>query len=361
MVDALHRAHVVGTISVDGQSTTDQSFHGGRGDIFYTRRAAPTGDVEDFTFLGGSGDDRGFAIAAAGTSADNFCAFIAGSTDSQDVATVNPLIGGENNQGRADLLLASLCDVAPSITNSGFHKNAASSTVLPNGTVTYTISIDNGGDSPAPVTVRDTLPTALTATGVSGPGCGRAGNAVTCALSAGPGATAIEVTARAGSQCPATIVNTATIQVGNQTFSSASTVQVTCPPPLCGNGRLDPGEQCDGGNHCRANCTLIQCGDHIVDPGEQCDDGNTNGGANDSCTHQCTKQILINGTCSNGGTPCAGALVCGRSCSFVKCSGRSISTPFGPICLFGDSFWLCSTPDTCMNREDATFLAGSGP
>ncbi len=48
----------------------------------------------------------------------------------------------------------------------------------------------------------------------------------------------------------------------------------------CGNGTLDPGEQCDDGNTvdgdgCRADCSIPACGDGILDPGEECDDGNT--------------------------------------------------------------------------------------
>ena len=63
---------------------------------------------------------------------------------------------------------------------------------------------------------------------------------------------------------------------------------------LCGNGRPDPGEECDGGAansdvsnaYCRTDCGLARCGDRIVDaPTESCDDGNRVGG--DGCSDAC--------------------------------------------------------------------------
>src|SRR6185437_15050890 len=49
--------------------------------------------------------------------------------------------------------------------------------------------------------------------------------------------------------------------------------------PFCGNGTLDPGEDCDDGANnsdivpgaCKTNCTRSHCGDGKVDTGEQCD------------------------------------------------------------------------------------------
>jgi hypothetical protein len=73
------------------------------------------------------------------------------------------------------------------------------------------------------------------------------------------------------------------------------------PPPLCGNGILDPGETCDppgspqppNGNLCRTNCTF--CGDGAINGAgtcggqETCDDGNSNN--NDSCHNDCTRHL----------------------------------------------------------------------
>ena len=69
----------------------------------------------------------------------------------------------------------------------------------------------------------------------------------------------------------------------------------TMPPPdlgACGDGALDPMEQCDDGNTadgdgCTATCRREQfCGDEMVSGGEVCDDGNTAGG--DTCSPDCT-------------------------------------------------------------------------
>jgi hypothetical protein len=56
------------------------------------------------------------------------------------------------------------------------------------------------------------------------------------------------------------------------------------PPPRCGDGVVDPGEQCDAGasnsdtrpGACRTTCVLPRCGDGVVDAGEQCDAGAAN-------------------------------------------------------------------------------------
>jgi cysteine-rich repeat protein len=63
--------------------------------------------------------------------------------------------------------------------------------------------------------------------------------------------------------------------------------------PYCGDGAIDPGEQCDNGpanddtaaDACRTTCKLASCGDGVTDSGEQCDDHGTTrfDGCNDVC------------------------------------------------------------------------------
>jgi cysteine-rich repeat protein len=76
-------------------------------------------------------------------------------------------------------------------------------------------------------------------------------------------------------------------------------LRVACAP-VCGNGALEPGEECDdgntrGGDTCSATCaTLDLCGNDRVDSGEECDDGNTSSG--DGCSVGCS----VESGCGNG-------------------------------------------------------------
>lgn len=68
----------------------------------------------------------------------------------------------------------------------------------------------------------------------------------------------------------------------------------------CGNGTVEGGEACDPAApsapaECRLDCTLAMCGDRIVDPGEECDDG-ANGDNSDGCTDTC----LLTTVCGDG-------------------------------------------------------------
>ena len=72
---------------------------------------------------------------------------------------------------------------------------------------------------------------------------------------------------------------------------------------FCGDGILDPGEECDDGNNvdgdgCSADCTIEGfCGDGVLDPGEECDDGNNVDG--DGCSANCTVERGADG-CTPG-------------------------------------------------------------
>ncbi len=74
------------------------------------------------------------------------------------------------------------------------------------------------------------------------------------------------------------------------------------PPPNCGNGVVNAGEQCDLGINngscpggCSLSCTFINCnppaptcGNGSIDPGEQCDTGVNNGSCPRTCSNSCT-------------------------------------------------------------------------
>lgn len=85
--------------------------------------------------------------------------------------------------------------------------------------------------------------------------------------------------------------------------SSLPSSSSTAPEGVCGDGRIDPGEECDDGNDianddCALACKLPACGDGILSPGEACDDGNLLD--DDSCTPLCTAPSCGDGLVSAG-------------------------------------------------------------
>ena len=68
------------------------------------------------------------------------------------------------------------------------------------------------------------------------------------------------------------------------------------PEPVCGNGFLEPGEECDDGNEletdaCLSSCVRARCGDGIVEAGvEDCDDGNAVRW--DGCNGLCEREFV---------------------------------------------------------------------
>jgi len=82
-------------------------------------------------------------------------------------------------------------------------------------------------------------------------------------------------------------------------------------PITCGDGLLDPGEDCDDGNRdagdgCSSVCLKeARCGDGTVDPGEQCDDGNLVDG--DGCQADCMAPRCGDGVVDDGEACDAGA------------------------------------------------------
>ena len=69
----------------------------------------------------------------------------------------------------------------------------------------------------------------------------------------------------------------------------------------CGDGIVDPGEECDdanmvSGDGCDADCTTTRCGNGVLTAGEDCDDGNALDG--DGCSARCALEAPA--ACGNG-------------------------------------------------------------
>ncbi|PMD57550.1 uncharacterized protein K444DRAFT_29930 [Hyaloscypha bicolor E] len=129
----------------------------------------------------------------------------------------------------------------------------------------------------------------------------------------------------------------------------------------CGDGKIDDeaGEQCDNGyllngtpgNPCSANCTLntceYKCGNGIVEPGEQCDDGPNNGKKGDKCSSKCE---WVDCSCGNGITEwpelCDDGDLNGSNSSYctIDCKWKEdCGNPHPPTCGDGIVQW----PETC--------------
>ncbi|RMG99262.1 MAG: DUF4215 domain-containing protein [Deltaproteobacteria bacterium] len=87
-----------------------------------------------------------------------------------------------------------------------------------------------------------------------------------------------------------------------------SCVDGVCSMPVCGDGIVQPGEECDDGNMdetdmCRNDCTAASCGDGIVQVGEECDDGPDNQpGA--ACRPNCRSNVCGDGDVWEGVEAC---------------------------------------------------------
>jgi|GEM_PF-2448449 len=86
----------------------------------------------------------------------------------------------------------------------------------------------------------------------------------------------------------------------NSTNSTSGTTMEV--PARCGDGSLQPGEECDAGLEnsdeglCTSTCTSAKCGDGFVQPGEVCDDG-VNDDAYGKCAPGC---VALGPHCGDG-------------------------------------------------------------
>jgi cysteine-rich repeat protein len=157
-----------------------------------------------------------------------------------------------------------------------------------------------------------------------------------CTAHAGP-----TCTDQACWQCVAFDEQQYSCSYGNWTSTCVGIAQTACAPECgcvaqtCGNGTINPGEQCDDGNQISGDCCSSTCqteagccGNGTVNQGEQCDDGNLVSG--DCCSSSCHTEPIC---CGDGnldpGEQCDDFNAVSGDCCSATCQNE-------PLCRCGN-------------------------
>lgn len=125
------------------------------------------------------------------------------------------------------------------------------------------------------------------------------------------------------------------------------------PAAVCGNGELEPTEQCDDGNFdnqdgCNVLCRFNLCGNGLLEKFEECDDNNNLDG--DGCSRDCIYEVCGNKRVETGEQCDDGNRVAGDGCSpcclFERC-GNGVLDP-GEQCDDGNKSSGDGCSDCCM-------------
>lgn len=98
---------------------------------------------------------------------------------------------------------------------------------------------------------------------------------------------------------------TSSSSTGDATTGSSSSGTTDHPSSSCGDGKLDPGEECDlsaeinnDNGACTLECKIAKCGDNLIWTGpEACDNGPNN---NDAVYGGCTTKCQLGPRCNDG-------------------------------------------------------------
>ncbi len=117
-------------------------------------------------------------------------------------------------------------------------------------------------------------------------------------------------------------------------------------------------EQCDGGENCTPTCRLKSCGDGVVQPPEQCDDGD---GPGDGCNN-CFNEFCGDGAVNNITEDCElDNPCCDKTCHFVD-AGEGVGCGDGGSCIAGgvcQPFVAPAGPGVVLQGADTGFTGCS--
>ncbi len=125
-----------------------------------------------------------------------------------------------------------------------------------------------------------------------------------------------------------------------------------CVVPYCGDGVLDPDEECDDGDDnndtapdaCRTDCMQAYCGDGVVDTSEECDDGAGNSDTEpDACRMDCMQAYCGDGVIDTGEECDSGNL------NGFDCTDFGYEDPTGLICTASCEFDTTGCDAVCGN------------
>ena len=137
-------------------------------------------------------------------------------------------------------------------------------------------------------------------------------------------------------------------------------------PPVCGNGEVEEGEECDDGNTedtdaCTNACTSAICGDGVVQAGaEECDDGNTDD--TDACVSTCKKAVCGDGyvgpgeMCDDGNNDDADE--CTNACAPAGCGDMIVQA--GEECDDGNADDTDACLKTCKGAKCGDMAVQAG-
>ena len=128
-----------------------------------------------------------------------------------------------------------------------------------------------------------------------------------------------------------------------------------CKLNVCGDGYKGLGEGCDDGNQddtdgCKSDCSLATCGNNKIDGDEECDDGNDIN--EDMCTNACTTAKCGDGFFQPGEKECdegGETATCDADCTFPECGDGDLNMSAGEVCDDGNP----DNSDDCVDCQGA--------